>query len=107
MERSRRPASTHAHTAVHEDAEFAVILNLDQLLSAVGWEGDVQLHPDGLKQSLERCTSGDMAIGRSVRRRSVVKYVCGHVSSVLDKTFHDYLRVHSSLRALALHSIMC
>ena len=32
------------HAAVHEDAELALILNIDELLRAVGRVGDVQLH---------------------------------------------------------------
>jgi hypothetical protein len=32
------------HAAVHEDAELALILNIDELLRAIGGEGDVQLH---------------------------------------------------------------
>jgi hypothetical protein len=32
------------HAAVHEDAELALILNVDELLRAVGGERDVQLH---------------------------------------------------------------
>jgi len=36
-----------AHTAVHEDAELALIIDLDQLLCAIGGEGDVQLHLAG------------------------------------------------------------
>ena len=36
-----------AHAAVHEDAEFALIFDLDKLLCAIGGEGDVELHLDG------------------------------------------------------------
>lgn len=36
-----------AHTAVHEDAQTALVFNLDQLLRAIGWVGDVELHLDG------------------------------------------------------------
>jgi len=36
-----------AHTAVHEDAELALIVNLDQLLCAIVGVGDVELHFDG------------------------------------------------------------
>jgi hypothetical protein len=36
-----------AHTAVHEDAELALIVNLDQLLCAIVGVGDVELHLDG------------------------------------------------------------
>ena len=36
------------HAAVHEDTELALIFDVDQLLRAVGWEGDVQLHLDGV-----------------------------------------------------------
>lgn len=35
-----------AHTALHEDAETALIFNFDQLLRAVGRVGDVELHFD-------------------------------------------------------------
>lgn len=40
-----------AHAAVHEDAEFALIFDFDQLLRAVGRVGDVQLHLDGCRWS--------------------------------------------------------
>ena len=33
-----------AHTTVHEDPEFAFVLNFDDFLSAIGGEGDVELH---------------------------------------------------------------
>jgi len=33
-----------AHSLVHEDTELAVIFDLDELLAAIGREGDVQLH---------------------------------------------------------------
>jgi hypothetical protein len=36
-----------AHTAVHEDAQLAVILDLDQLLRAIVGVGNVELHLDG------------------------------------------------------------
>ena len=36
-----------AHAAVHEDAEFTVVFDFDELLRAVGGEGDVELHLDG------------------------------------------------------------
>lgn len=35
------------HAAFHEDAEFALIFDFDELLRAVGRVGDVQLHLDG------------------------------------------------------------
>ena len=35
-----------AHASVHEDAEFALVFDLDELLGAVGWVGDVELHLD-------------------------------------------------------------
>ena len=35
------------HAAVHENAEFALIFDFDELLRAVGRVGDVQLHLDG------------------------------------------------------------
>lgn len=34
------------HAAVHEDTELALIFNVDELLRAIGWEGDVKLHLD-------------------------------------------------------------
>jgi len=34
------------HAAVHEDTELALIFDVDELLRAVGWEGDVELHLD-------------------------------------------------------------
>lgn len=36
-----------AHAAVHEDAEFAIVFDFDELLCAIGGEGDVKLHLDG------------------------------------------------------------
>ena len=36
-----------AHAAVHEDAEFALIVDFDEFLGAVGGEGNVELHLDG------------------------------------------------------------
>ena len=36
-----------AHATVHEDAQLALIVDLDQLLRAVGRVGDVELHLDG------------------------------------------------------------
>lgn len=36
-----------AHALVHEAAEFAVVFDIDELLGAVGWVGDVELHLDG------------------------------------------------------------
>ena len=36
-----------AHAAVHEDAQFAVVLYLDELLGAVGRVGYVEFHLDG------------------------------------------------------------
>lgn len=35
------------HAAVHEDAEFALIFDFDQLLGAVGRVGDIEFHLDG------------------------------------------------------------
>ncbi len=35
------------HAAVHEDAELALVFNLDQLLCAIVGVGDVELHLDG------------------------------------------------------------
>lgn len=37
-----------AHALLHEDAQLALILDLDQLLRAVGRVGNVQLHPGGV-----------------------------------------------------------
>ena len=36
-----------SHAAVHEDAEFAVVFDFDELLGAIGGVGDVELHLDG------------------------------------------------------------
>lgn len=36
-----------SHAAVHEDAELALVFNLDQLLGAIVGVGDVELHLDG------------------------------------------------------------
>lgn len=36
-----------AHAAVHEDAQFAVILDFDEFLGAVGGIGYVEFHLDG------------------------------------------------------------
>ncbi len=36
-----------AHAAVHEDADLALIFDVDELLRAVRGEGDVELHLDG------------------------------------------------------------
>ena len=36
-----------AHALLHEDAEAALIFYFDELLGAVGWVGDVELHLDG------------------------------------------------------------
>lgn len=36
-----------AHAAVHEDAQFAVVLDLDEFLGAVGGVGYVEFHLDG------------------------------------------------------------
>lgn len=35
-----------AHAAVNEDAEFALVFDLNELLGTIGWVGDVELHPD-------------------------------------------------------------
>jgi len=37
-----------AHALVHEDTELAVIVDLNELLGAIGWVGDVQLHGYGV-----------------------------------------------------------
>ena len=37
-----------AHAFVHEAAQFALVFDFDELLGAVGWVGDVELHLDGL-----------------------------------------------------------
>ena len=39
-----------AHAAVHEDAEFALIFDFDQLLRAVGGIGDIELHLDEVRR---------------------------------------------------------
>ena len=36
-----------AHAAVHEDAEFALVFDFDELLGAIGRVGDIELHLDG------------------------------------------------------------
>lgn len=36
-----------AHAFVHEGAQFAFVLDLDEFLGAIGWVGDVELHLDG------------------------------------------------------------
>ena len=36
-----------AHAAIHEDAEFALVFDFDELLGAIGRVGDVELHLDG------------------------------------------------------------
>ena len=36
-----------AHAAFHEDAEFALVFDLDEFLGAIGRVGDVELHLDG------------------------------------------------------------
>jgi len=36
-----------SHSSLHEDTEFSLIFDFDQLLRAVRWVGDVQLHLDG------------------------------------------------------------
>jgi len=42
------------HAAVHEDTQLALIFHLDQLLRAVGWEGNIELHLDWMPS---RCSS--------------------------------------------------
>lgn len=42
------------HAAVHEDAELALIVDLNQLLRAVGRVGNVELHLDGSGVKIER-----------------------------------------------------
>lgn len=42
-----------AHTAVHEDAQFALIVDFDELLGTVCWVGDVELHLDGGKRGVK------------------------------------------------------
>ena len=51
-----------AHAAVHEDAELALIFHFDQLLRAVGWVGDVELHLDGGWRGVKMKIGGE-AIG--------------------------------------------
>ena len=36
-----------AHAAVHEDAEFTLIFDFNELLGTIGRVGDVELHLDG------------------------------------------------------------
>ena len=40
------------HATIHEDAETALIVDFDELLGAVGWVGNVQLHV-GLRLALK------------------------------------------------------
>ena len=47
------------HALLHEGAELALIFDLDELLRAIGWVGDVQLHLDGvLVKRLRECVGG-------------------------------------------------
>ena len=39
-----------AHAAVHEDAEFTLVFNFDELLRAIGWVGDVEFHFGGWRK---------------------------------------------------------
>lgn len=36
-----------AHASVHEDTEFALIVDFDKLLGTIGRKGDVEFHLDG------------------------------------------------------------
>lgn len=47
-----------AHAAVHEDAQFAVVLDLDEFLGAIGRVGYVELHLDGVVVKM----MGDMVV---------------------------------------------
>lgn len=51
-----------AHTAVHEDAELALIFNLDQLLRPIVGVGDVELHLDA---GVEMCGCAATLVGLS------------------------------------------
>jgi hypothetical protein len=42
-----------AHTLVHEDTELAFIVDLDELLGAIGRVRDVELHLDGFESRLK------------------------------------------------------
>jgi hypothetical protein len=56
------------HAAVHEDAELALIFDLDQLLGAIVGVGDVELHLDcGVSRAWEAATLVDC---RMFSRRS-------------------------------------
>jgi hypothetical protein len=49
-----------SHAAVHEDAELALIFDLDQLLGAIAGVGDVELHLDcGVSRAWEAATLVD------------------------------------------------
>ena len=54
------------HAAVHEDAELALILDIDELLRAVGRVGDVQLHLVGAT-----VCGGRLIVEGRLSRRSV------------------------------------
>lgn len=54
-----------AHTAVHEDAELALVFNLDQLLRPIVGVGDVELHLDA---GVEMCGCAATLVGIVVEK---------------------------------------
>lgn len=53
-----------AHALLHEDAELALILNVDELLAAIGRVGDVQLHLAGVGWC--KCCRLRLGVGRGL-----------------------------------------
>lgn len=64
-----------AHAAVHEDAEAALVFDLNELLSAISWVGDVELHLDG--------SGGDVKVARGCSLWLSKKVVFALVSWIL------------------------
>jgi hypothetical protein len=66
------PVNLLPHAAVHEDAELAVVFDLDELLGAICGKGDVELHLDGVvvkRSAVVRVVVGeDNLCGFGVRR---------------------------------------
>jgi hypothetical protein len=61
------------HAAVHEDAELALIFDLDQLLGAIVGVGDVELHLDcGVSRAWEAATLVDC---RGVSETGILKFI--------------------------------
>ena len=47
-----------AHAALHEDAEFALVFDFNELLGAIGRVGDIEFHLDGERGSAtSRCAA--------------------------------------------------